>query len=320
MILRGTDFGRVWDMSGVRGFFGEGYANHKPLAPFGLTFRGSRLTSKTTTLDTREGNMPLGKDGITPIEFAPKCIKVDLRGGYALNAVSLSGPGLEFLLNTGHWQQMTVPWIFSFMSVAATADDRLAELLEAVWMLYRYLDGFQTEFIFQQNFSCPNVKGLEHKVDETVEEVLESFAIVARILPGLPQVPKLSVTMPPKAAKKIADNKYCDGLCCSNTVRWGELPDQIDWKQFFDKSGKSPLEHLGGGGLSGKPLLPLVIEWIRQVRAEGVYKPIIGGGGILGPKDAIAIRQAGANAIAVGSMSMLRPWRMQKTIDVGNQI
>jgi dihydroorotate dehydrogenase len=320
MILLGTDFGRCWDMSGVRGFFGEGYAYHRPLAVVGLTFRGSRFTSKTTTLFRRSGNMPLAADGITPLEFKPICIKVDIRAGCALNAVSLSGPGLEFLINTGRWQKRTIPWIFSFMSLEPKIDSRLQEVREAAKILKFHLGGFQSRFVFQQNFSCPNVKEVTHGVEEVIEEAEESSAIVAELLPDLPQVPKLSVNMPPVGAKRMASNKNCHGLCCSNTVKWGDLSHLIDWKQFFDKSGVSPLKELGGGGLSGKPLLPLVLDWIKQVRTEGVTKPIIGGGGILGPQDAIAVRKAGANAIAVGSMSMLRPWRMQRTINVANSI
>jgi len=321
MILRGTDYGRCFDMSGVRGFFGEGYAYHKFWKPFGLTFKGSTFTAKTTTLLPWEGHLPLDpKDRITPLEFIPDCIKFDIIGGYALNAVDLSGPGLEFLLETGRWQARTRPWVFSYMSVAPKFAERLDELRQAVRMLKSFLPTFNSIFIFQQNLTCPNVEGMTHEVNEVVEEAEESFAIIGEALPNLSQVPKLNVLMPPTGAYRIASNRHCHGLCCSNTIKWGELPHLIDWKQFFHKSGVSPLAKYGGGGLSGKPLLPLVIDWIRNVRKEGVTKPIIGGSGILGPKDAIAVRHAGASAVAVGSMSMLRPWRMQRTINVANRI
>ena len=42
--------------------------------------------------------------------------------------------------------------------------------------------------------------------------------------------------------------------------------------------------------------------------------PIIGGGGILSCDDADVILRAGANAISLGCVSMLRPWRVQSII------
>lgn len=61
------------------------------------------------------------------------------------------------------------------------------------------------------------------------------------------------------------------------------------------------------GGMSGKPLLPIslrVVEEIRQ-RAErdGISSElrIIGGGGVTRPEDAMAYRAAGADVVAVGT-------------------
>jgi len=103
MQLRGVNFQPVWDASGVRNFFGEGYPYHWPLKPFGLNFKGSTFVAKTTTLLPREGKMPLVKIGKHwyPREIKPACIYVDRKQGLALNAVSLSGPGAAALFATG---------------------------------------------------------------------------------------------------------------------------------------------------------------------------------------------------------------------------
>jgi len=50
MILRGIEFGNVFNASGARGFFGEGYVYHRLWRPFGLSYDGSTFVAKTTTL------------------------------------------------------------------------------------------------------------------------------------------------------------------------------------------------------------------------------------------------------------------------------
>jgi dihydroorotate dehydrogenase len=317
MVLRGIDFGRCWDQSGVRGFFGEGYLYHKPLRPFGLSFNGSTLTTKTTTLPPHVGNMPLKNDGITPKEFKPKCIVVDWRNRVALNAVALSGPGAKFLLETGHWQVRKEPFCISFMSILKEPAGRLEELRQFVALLKPYLPYFKAPVCLQINFSCPNVK-VAHDMAHLADEVREALMIASQL--GIPVIPKFNVVLPVAAVLVIARDPNCEAICVSNTIPWGQLADKIDWKSFFDETGISPLAHLGGGGLSGAPLLPLVEEWVMSARAIGITKPIIAGGGILGPKDAEVLVYAGASAVAVGSMSMLAPWNMQRTIYHANRL
>ena len=112
MRLREINFGPVLDGSGVEGFFGEGYWFHKFLRPLGLNFNGCAFVAKTATLKPRKGNMPLKDDGITPKELKPKCVKVKLFKGVALNAVGLSGPGAIALFEDGRWQKRTRPFFY----------------------------------------------------------------------------------------------------------------------------------------------------------------------------------------------------------------
>ena len=129
---------------------------------------------------------------------------------------------------------------------------------------------------------------------------------------------KLSVEIEPRVAVEIA--KFADFITITNTVAFGKFPGQIDWKKLFG-SETSPLAHIGaagGGGLSGKPLLPLVVKWIAHVREMGVKTPIIGGGGILSIADAELVLRAGADAVSLGCVSMLRPWRVASIIHAVN--
>jgi dihydroorotate dehydrogenase len=325
MRLRGIDFGYCWDMSGVRGFFGEGYTYHKFLKPFGLRFAESTFVSKTATMESRRGpdfgepgNMRMLEDGITPAEFKPDCIRVDFRNQVVLNAVGLSGPGVVKLFEDGRWQARTEPWVLSFASTAKTVEGRVWDFQAFLDMLRFYRPKFRAPIALQQNFFCVNVE-VVHEIEATIEEAWRCFELASTILPDLSQVPKLSVLVPPEATLRLTSHPACDGVCVSNTVLWGQLPDRINWKKYFDHSGVSPLAHLGGGGLSGKDLLPPVLEWVQSARGLGLEKPIAAGGGVLAPRHADYVLHAGADAVAVGSMSLLRPWNMQRTINRANR-
>ncbi len=318
MLVRGIDFGHVLNASGARGFFGEGYWFHRFLP--GLDYSGSTFVSKTTTLHSRAGNMPLGADH-RPREIVPKCVVVKPFKGVALNSVGLSGPGVNPLLI--EWKRLASlypeklaekgrGWMLSVMSVSPTPEERAEEMQQITSYIASH--DLPRNFGIQLNLSCPNV-GLDpaHLVSDARAQI-ESLALLE-----VPLFLKVNVLFPVEAAVDLTRYRAVDGVIVSNTIPWGKLPDRIDWKGLFG-SDVSPLAHIGGGGLSGAPLLPLVAEWIRCARKCGLSKRIIGGGGILSLSDAFALVHAGANAIELGSISMLRPWRVRRIIRYVNDL
>lgn len=316
MKLRNVEFGSVIGASGVQGFFGKGYPYHawlKSALGDRFSFDGMTFTAKTTTLNPKPGNMPLQSDGITPEEWRPKCIVVKPWKGVALNAVGLSGPGARALFDTGKWQARTDNFFLSFMSVAATPQEREKEFVAYTKMLRSYLPDFKGNIGHQINLSCPNV-GLHSTA--SFEEAHRFLDIAGDV--DIPWVPKINLLVDPYTAARIADHKNCHALCVSNTLPWGSLPDRIDWKGLFGTS-ESPLKEFGGGGLSGAPLLPLLIEWLDKAR-HIVKKPIIAGGGILGSDDVKRLSYCHPAAVSVGSITMLRPWRLAETIRVGREV
>ena len=306
MKLKGIEFGKVFGASGVQGFFGEGYWFHKYLKLFGLDFGNMTFVAKTTTLNQRNGNMPL-RGNFTPQERVPKCIYVNPWRGIALNSVGLSGPGARALLTTTHWQMMQKPFFISFMSVAKTAKERIYELTAFVGILKSYLPRFRASVGLQINYSCPNA-GVHH-ADNLLQEMNEGLSIASRL--GIPLMPKFSVTLHPKMAREIARHPACDAICISNTIPYGQMPDKIDWQKFFGPH--SPLEKYGGGGLSGKPLFPLLLEWLAEARDIGLEKPINAGGGILCLEDAQEVLRL-ADSVFLGSIAFLRPWRVANIV------
>lgn len=305
--LRGVEFGRAFCSSGALGFFGDGYWWHGLMRPFGLDWDGATFVAKTTTLAPRAGNMELREDMVTPRRLAPPCIKVDLLRGAVLNAVGLSGPGAWFLFQTGRWQARTRPFFLSFMSVAGTPEERLEELRVFCRIIRHRKDGFSAPFGLEINFSCPNV-GLDPA--ELSEEVRTSLNAASAI--GVPVVPNFGPDVPVEAALRAAEHPACDAISVANTVRWGRLPGLIDWRKLW--GGTSPLAHLGGGGLSGAPLRPVVLGWVREARRAGLRKPLIAGGGVLSERDAVALLDAGADAVKLGTIGILRPWRVRGVI------
>jgi len=316
MKLRNIDFGSVHGASGVEGFFGEGYPYHrclKLLLPGMFSFKGMTFVAKTTTLFPRAGNMPLEKDGLTPREFRPKCIVVSPFKGIALNAVGLSGPGAEFLFRDGRWQSRTKPFFISFMSVEKDVEKRKEEIKLFVELFKKYLHSFRAPVGLQINFSCPNVGLHSEELLSEVDEVLTIASVLQ-----IPLMPKFNLLITPEMVAEITRHASCDAVCISNTLPWGSLPERIKWKELFG-TDESPLKKFGGGGLSGALLLPLLLEWLEQAR-KIVEKPICAGGGILSPREIGQLAHYRPGAVALGSIVMLRPWRLARTIQKGIQL
>lgn len=300
----------MWCSSGSLGFFGDGYWYHDLARPFGLDYEGTTFVAKTTTLLPRKGNMPLKNDGITPADLVPSCIKVRPFSGAVLNSVGLSGPGVRALLNTGRWQIRRNPFLISFMSILPTVEERMSELREFVGIINSRKDDFQTTFGLEINFSCPNVSVNR---DDFASEVSDAMEMVASL--EIPTVPNFSPDVPIDAVRSAARHPTCDAVSIANTLKWGSLPDEVDWEKIWG-SNTSPLADLGGGGMSGAPIFPVVLSKVRRVVKEDLGKPIVAGGGILDDSSAEALVRAGASAVKLGTVAMLRPWRVRGIVNM----
>lgn len=327
LMLKGIDFGRVFVASGTLNFFGEGWPYHRyyKLIP-GFDFTGATFVAKTTTLAARAGNMPLNAK-LQPAELFPRCIRVNFLKRVVLNAVGLSGPGAVALLEKRLWQNRTEPFFISFMAVGATKADRLKEAWLFVNLLETYLPFFEADVGLQINVSCPNT---DHDPTELAREAIEYLKIASKL--GIPLDLKINALTPVEAVRLIEQEKLMDSLTVSNTIPWGKQAGysqvgfchghpsiKIDWPSFFG-SEVSPLADLGGGGLSGAPLLRIVGEWLARARDRGITVPIITGGGILAPDDVNYLMDLGASAIAIGSVAILKPWNVKPIIERAKQI
>lgn len=314
MKLRGINFSSVFAASGALNFFGEGWEYHKIFKIlFGLNFKGTAFISKTTTLNYKEGNLRLNKN-LQPLSLFPDCIFVYPLKKVILNSVGLSGPGAEYLFSKGLWQKRTDPFLISFMAVGATEEERTQEVEKFSEILARELPNFSTKMGLELNISCPNVS---HNPLALVDDAINQLQVLANL--NVPLVLKVNVLTSLDAIIRIANSGACDAIAVSNTIPWGQLSDKINWQKIFGNS-ESPLKHLGGGGLSGCPLLPIVAEWILKARDRGVSMPIIAGGGILKKADVNLLHQCGANGVAISSAIILRPWRVPGIIKRAKEV
>lgn len=316
MNLRGIEFGNVLGASGVNGFFGEGYWFHHPWKPFGLDFSDVTFVSKTATLHARKGNMALARDYSPRYPF-PFCVKAKPFDGNMLNSVGLSNPGIVDLLNTFKWQSLEKPFWISVMTLADTPEARLDEMKRIVIAIELCKAQFKAPFGLQINLSCPNTG---HDPSVLMQEVIAILEVASKL--GVPLMPKFSIASAPiEAIMKLEQLPHCDAICVSNTIPYDWKPDgTFSFGLQVWRHPDSPLKHLGGGGISGTALKPLVCDWIKRLRDAEFTKHINCGGGIMNQSDVMDYHQAGASSIFVGSVATLRPWRVKGIVKKANTL
>jgi dihydroorotate dehydrogenase len=266
--------------------------------------------------------MPLTKN-YAPKELFPKCIWFDFFRGIALNAVGLGGPGAYHILKRGterFWKQ-NKPFMISYAPEGDTADDRIYDVRRFTNITKKFLTWhpwLQKILGLQCNLSCPNSTTNPEDLTREAQEYLD----ILREL-NIPVGIKINLLVPVSAIKEITSHPTCDFLCLANTIPFGQLPDEVPWDKWFPNG--SPLAEFKSGGLSGRPLLPLLIKRIQEIRWANITIPINAGGGILSADDAVRLiketgLKQGRDSIFIGSIAMLRPWNIKPVIRVAHEL
>lgn len=320
LILRGINFGSVHGASGVTGFFsGDEYPHHhlyRKLFKGKFNFAGMTEVAKTSTAYPHKGNTGLASDGYSIKRMFPRSVYFLLAFfNILLNAIGLSGPGLEFLLQQNKWQSRTKPFFISLMLVKGTKEEMLAEAKYMVSLLKKYMHG--VVYGIQLNSSCPNTKRGQ---DELVNELHEVLAIFAEL--NVPLVPKFNILLSPQKVAEIMKDPNCDAVCVGNTLPYSELEGRIPTWAYHVIRATSWLKKFGGGGLSGKYLFPLLYEWLKEARQVGMPKPIVACGGISRRKNIYQLweRFPFVQAVSIGTIAITRPWRVKSLIDYGQEL
>ena len=325
MIIRGINFGSIWDDSGARNFFGEGYRHHPVWRLMGLTFEGVTFVAKAATLlprypddsrsEYRGGNLRLDRHTHQPVELYPKCVIYDFLRDQSWDASGLTNPGVRTLFEDGRWQWNKEPFWISFTPVGDTGPLRMREARLFCDIAKRYLPDFHAPCGLQINlqfFDQLNDPGIWNA---QVSEFLDIFCSL-----NIPIIIKINVATIPVECAMVAENHpACDGVCLSERISAGWRG--IDWWRRCDTRNcaggikyESPLKKFGGGTFSGPEMVPIVAAYIRQLREKGFSKHINGGNGIRRERHAREIILAGADSIFISTSATTRPWRMKNII------
>jgi dihydroorotate dehydrogenase len=330
MLIDYIEYPNVWCAPGARNFTGRGWwytALLQTLMP-NYGWSGTGFVTKTATLLPRTGNMPLDEDGETPKEWLPRCIKVYPFSGHVLNAVGLSGPGLDEVLRMLRDEPPSGPFMLSIMCVG---QNHMLELQEMLIKISEFRRACPTPFLTQLNLACPNTGEELTKFYAELEEMLDCFESW-----NLKVFLNFNATVPIEVLLEADKHPACAGFWIGNSIPWGT--PGINWRRFSRlkrrisrKSPDSPLPRRLNwkassdtarpmGGLSGPVCRKFTLTTIDEARHRGVTKPIIGGNGFQKKDDLDHLWLTRADGVALGIVAMIRAWRLGKLVKYANRI
>lgn len=204
-----------------------------------------------------------------------------------LNCIGLENPGVHAFVEHILPELLTykVPVMANISGNSVEDYGKMAQVLD--------IDGI--DFV-EVNISCPNVKcgglafGVDPKTAAAVTEEVKKHTkkpVIVKLSPNVTDIAHIAKTVECAGA---------DGVSLINTVL-GMAIDTRTWQ---------PVMGNRMGGLSGPAVKPIAVRMVYQV-AQAVSIPIIGMGGIMTGLDAAEFLLAGANALSVGTATMVDP-------------
>ncbi|NNN01292.1 MAG: dihydroorotate dehydrogenase [Acidimicrobiaceae bacterium] len=223
--------------------------------------------------------------------------RVAASGQEMLNGVGLAGPGV------GVWRSTYLPAL----------ERRGARVVGSIWgrTVAEFAQAAEAMrganvIALEVNASCPNLETrstmFAHSPGATGD------VVAASKVAGIPLWVKLSPNTPELvevAGAAIAAG--ADALVLVNTV----LGLSIDIEK------RSPSLGNGGGGVSGRAVLPVSLRAVYDCREAFADISIVGVGGISSGDDVVAMLMAGANAVEIGTATFANPrapWIIQRQL------
>ena len=252
------------------GTFGYG---HEFAAHYDINCLGT-FSCKGTTREARYGNP------VPRIAEAPAGM---------LNAVGLQNPGVDAVI------EEELPKLEKVFHKPMIANVSGFSVDEYVYTARRFSECDQVGWI-ELNISCPNVHGggmsfgtdpkCAHEVVSAVRRAVKKPLIV-KLTPNVTDI---------VAIAKAAEAAGADGLSLINTVL----------AMRFDLKTRKPVLANTTGGLSGPAVFPLALRMVYQV-SRAVSIPVVGMGGVSSAEDVLEMLMAGACAVEIGAMNLVRP-------------
>jgi len=230
-----------------------------------------------------------------PWEGNPPPRVVEVPGGL-VNAIGLQNPGAEGFVSEymPFLRKHDVPVI---VNIWGRTVEEYAEVAAR-------FDGVEGISGLELNISCPNIKegGIAFGTDpRSAAKVISAVRKATK----LTLIPKLSPNVPDITLfAKTAEDSGADAISLINSI-----PAMV-----IDIKTRRPALANVTGGLTGRAIHPVAIRLVWQA-AKVVKIPIIGMGGITGPKEAVEFLLAGATAVAVGTANFTDPSVTLNVID-----
>jgi dihydroorotate dehydrogenase (NAD+) catalytic subunit len=217
---------------------------------------------------------PLAREGNPPPRIA------ETRAGM-LNSIGLQNPGIDAFIRE-HLPSIARIGVPIWVSVGGFSAPDFAAVCER-------LDDEAAVEVLELNLSCPNVE----EAPETAAELVAT----ARAATTKPLYAKLSpATWDVAESARAVAAAGADGLSLVNTIRGLAL----------DRNSRLPTLARGAGGYSGPALKPIALACVFAC-ARAVALPIVGMGGVASGDDVLDLLDAGASAVALGTILFSDP-------------
>ncbi len=231
--------------------------------------------------------------------------------GHALVVRSYANKGLLAQLRSEKWQKHTSPFLISFFSSEVSSKDRLDEFRKFVVTLMGNYSRFQAPIALEIDTTANHCLQInDHGV--LVNELRQMLDFASKF--GIPLIPKISIAVPKDIVQVVAQHPSCDAISLHSGIPWGAYSKRLNWKHLFG-SEVSPLAADGNGELFGAPCMPILKDWLR-LSPINFDKPLIAASCIYSVDDARDIVEVGAlaDAISLGAVALLRPWRVASLV------
>ncbi len=205
-----------------------------------------------------------------------------------LNAIGLANVGLEAFLSE------KLPWLQRLDTCVIV--NIYGHSLDDYGAVAAGLKGIDGVDAVEVNISCPNVErgGMAFGTDPAM-----AAAVTERVLreTDKPVIVKLSPNVTDiRVIARAVEEAGAHALSLINTLTG----------MTIDIEKRTPSLANGSGGLSGPAIRPVALHMVRQV-VKTVNIPVIGLGGIVEARDALAFLIAGAAAVQVGTANFVNP-------------
>ncbi len=214
-------------------------------------------------------------------------------GGTLINSVGLQNVGLQRFLDEKLplFQERNTPIVINFFGFTEEDYVRCAEAVPPLDVI----------IALEINLSCPNVKqgGIclgkapqgVHDIVRRVKQVT-TIPVIAKLTPEVTDI---------VAIARAACDAGVDAITVLNT--FPSLSIDIEGMRTGLK-----------GGLSGPFLKPMALRAVSDISGN-VPVPVIGVGGIMTGRDALAFLMCGAAAVQVGTASFIDPFAIPRIIE-----